>query len=429
MVKQFWVVAAVAMAGCELPPTKSDSGDSGLAHTGSPTTDTGTWSGSHSATTSTDSGGHTGSTPATGGWRALPLLDDDSGPDVIPHRGNSMVRGIHFTAPDRGVVATTGQHWTSANGQAVFSVDDREVTGIVFRGAGASSCSFDGNLFDVVGLSRTSDGYVVLTGACDWVVSHDDGASFDVRGLDFGAELMLGAQSDGGRTVIVRNAIGVSETTQNPGPSARWTDIWAPYAESRPLCAWGPQSRLTPVVPQTAWVSDDTQRMAYVEESYYGPVVCTSDDGGDTFRAHDVPTGTYAGPHGVVFTDDTDGITFYGNRVVDGDSWIYRTEDGGRTWTESTLPGSFRSASVEFRHAFFAPGGRVGWIVGEKNGSPLLVKTTDHGATWTETGGDLADVVSAAGGLRLYTGFALDEDHLWLGGEYGVLVANDAGGA
>jgi hypothetical protein len=35
--------------------------------------------------------------------------------------------------------------------------------------------------------------------------------------------------------------------------------------------------------------------------------------------------------------------------------------------------------------------------------------------------------VSGAGGGKLWTGFALDEDHIWVGGEYGILLASDSG--
>ena len=50
----------------------------------------------------------------------------------------------------------------------------------------------------------------------------------------------------------------------------------------------------------------------------------------------------------------------------------------------------------------------------------LVMVTTDGGATWAM---DSSGAASAIGDNRLWTGFALDTSHVWLGGEAGTLFA------
>jgi hypothetical protein len=57
-----------------------------------------------------------------------------------------------------------------------------------------------------------------------------------------------------------------------------------------------------------------------------------------------------------------------------------------------------------------------------------MLTTTDGGASWSVGGGDLVARVSDAGGGKLFAGFALDADNIWVGGERGVLLYNAAGG-
>ena|SRR5688572_5420237 len=82
---------------------------------------------------------------------------------------------------------------------------------------------------------------------------------------------------------------------------------------------------------------------------------------------------------------------------------------------------------------FFAPGGTVGYAVGVVDtASPLLLKTTDSGATWFEPTG-IDELIEAADDAPnfpsgfLYTGFALDANNVWVGGDNGTVFYSATG--
>lgn len=68
---------------------------------------------------------------------------------------------------------------------------------------------------------------------------------------------------------------------------------------------------------------------------------------------------------------------------------------------------------------FFAPDKMHGWTVGNLNHHALLLRTTDGGKTWQ----DVSDRVQGVKDNDLYNGFALDNDHIWLVGRFGTLMA------
>jgi photosystem II stability/assembly factor-like uncharacterized protein len=95
------------------------------------------------------------------------------------------------------------------------------------------------------------------------------------------------------------------------------------------------------------------------------------------------------------------------------------------TWRDVPLPGAVASRSIELPAGFFAPDGQHGWLAGQDRNasSAVLLATTDGGASWTAVDG-VADAVNAFHGGKLYTGFALDATHIWLGGEGGLVMHN-----
>ncbi len=389
-------------------------------------------------------GGGDGGAPAQKGWRALPLIDDESDPDnVIFHAGNDRVMGITYRSASDGFVLTAGANASFQNGGAIFHANAQGADKVLFSGDG-TGVTLLGSI-DFRGLEPMPNGYVALAYASDVIYSDDNGQTFKIEkdgvGDPFGIEAQLAFRKRSDGYIMVRDTGVVSYTSDEPGPNAIWDDIWAPTGlPSTPdpvpadQCQVGPSSGHLPKQRDPVYIASDGQFIAYTASDDQ-PMICVSHDGGHSFYpsilegvSEDV---AFAAPNGVYFTSATNGITYYANYLYPEASYIYRTTDGGETWSPVALPADVANKGIELNGAFFAPDGQTGFIVGYNydNGIALMLRTKDGGATWDSESGDLAAKVDEAGGGKLYTGFALDANHIWVGGDYGVLMANDAGGA
>ena len=350
--------------------------------------------------------------------------------------------GIYFSALDSGIVATQGANQTFGNGGAVYKASQKSLDKLLFSGNRNGLCLLGS--IDFTGVEKTADGYVATAYACDVIASHDGGATFDIAkngaGDTFGIESVLAMRVLPGRTVAAFGTSYLMDTTSAPGPSSLWNDLWAPEANPTfpsPIpvgeCEEGPRGT-APTQRGRMFISADGNQLAYTARQNSEATICVSHDGGKTFFPK-APTGlgpdaqSFA-PSGVVFSTNQVGIAFWGNNIYPGQQWIAHTTDGGDTWSLVTMPAPIANTEVEFESGFFAPDGQHGFIVGYDytHSVSLLLRTSDSGVTWEVTGGDLAQKVSALGGGKLFTGFALDANHLWVGGEYGVLMSNEAGG-
>ncbi len=365
----------------------------------------------------------------------MPLLDDNSNPDNPGwHEGRSLVTGVRFASLDDGVVVVAADNGGQAGG-AVFGAGKDEVTDIRFLGR-TSVCSTGAS--DFHGLAEIPGGLVALTESCALVVSRDGGRTFTTERMGGGGdpialEKALALRVTGAGTVIVRDTGVVARTPGAPGAAAVWTDVWAPGAiPSIPAvvpadqCQQGPVSDNVPVEPQAAYVGSDGSFIAYVNnpgEQY--PEICISRDGGSSFYPTEL-AGTAVAPTGVVFTSDQVGLTWYSNTFAAADTYIRRTTDGGATWTE-VMPAALAGVRLRLHQMFFAPGGAVGYLVGYNldNRTPLLLKTKDGGASFAVVESGLADALPD---VELHTGFALDDQHLWVGGSLGGLAYSSTGG-
>ena len=94
------------------------------------------------------------------------------------------------------------------------------------------------------------------------------------------------------------------------------------------------------------------------------------------------------------------------------------------------LPTEVTAEYTSIRHIFFAPDATTGFAVGYTGSKPLLLRTTDAGATWKTAPGQasLAAAMKSLDAFKLYAGFALDTAHIWVGGEHGAVFASDGGG-
>jgi len=122
-----------------------------------------------------------------------------------------------------------------------------------------------------------------------------------------------------------------------------------------------------------------------------GEVVLTT-DGGATFSEVDLPNApavdSERAPGGLFFTDADHGWVFFSNDQIDGSAYVYPTVDGGLNWSASTVPAALLAAAakVSFRAITFALDNQKGYLVGYygNDSAPLLLKSTDGGATWND---------------------------------------------
>ena len=447
-----------ALVGCGAKDNGSPSGaGAGATGSGASTTTGGGQGGGGGTTTGTGAGsttdgsttnGSTGTTSTgtgagTTGWTPVALIDDNSDPaNTVFRGGNDLVTGIFFSSINAGWVTTAGSNESFQNGGAVFKATQKQITKILFSGNRDGLCQLGS--IDFHGIDKNADGFVALAYACDVIASHDGGQTFTITpalaGDSFGIESVLAMRTRATDTLMVSESGYLSVTNGAPGPNALWTDIWAPEAvptipDPVPAneCQGAPHSGV-PTQHTSVYVSPDGNLVAYVAAPNMDPQICLSTDGGKTFFPKLLPNipddALDFSPLGVTFANATTGIAFWGNSVYPGLAYIYRTTDTGATWTKVAVPADYATRSIELASAFFAPDGMHGFIVGYDydDSIPILLSSADGGATWKRSGGDLAAKVAAADGDKLFTGFALDATHIWVGGDHGILMASDTGG-
>jgi len=137
------------------------------------------------------------------------------------------------------------------------------------------------------------------------------------------------------------------------------------------------------------------------------PRLYRTSDGGLTWElAGELPGAT------VAFADAQTGV------VMRGDATLYRSEDGGQSWT----PLDIDRRSVPFSQLIYFQSTKVGWILPAVLSDRRLMKTIDGGRSWIlaatlpETGASLFDIRFA------------DEDNGWIVGERGLVLNTRDGG-
>jgi photosystem II stability/assembly factor-like uncharacterized protein len=230
----------------------------------------------------------------------------------------------------------------------------------------------------------------------------------------------------------------------DPGPTATWTRTWNPQAtppDPDPVppqdCQLAFDSGYYAVDAQHPFeMTPDGQTMMYPMGHGGDPTgVCRSNDGGKNFLPITFPNPP-AGAAGdeptvILLTSVTHGIAANANDLVDASAFVYTTDDAGATWTAASLPASVTAAGshAAIVTAFAAPDGQHIWLVGMtlvSSAQALLLKSSDGGKTWKDISAALAALPAA--GNKMHTGFALDANNIWIGGDYGALLYSPSGG-
>src|SRR5262249_21672158 len=151
-----------------------------------------------------------------------------------------------------------------------------------------------------------------------------------------------------------------------------------------------------------------------------------STDGGHTFFQRPfsgMPNAIAPGPIAVMCIDSDRCFAYNGLDFEAGTMYVYFTTNASHgvnsTWAPATIPDAIaRADQADPRYMFFAPDDMHGWLVGSNNAQAMVLRTTDGGHTWTDASGP----VLSASDHKLATGFALDADHVWLGGDNGAFL-------
>ncbi|KVM81079.1 WD40/YVTN/BNR-like repeat-containing protein [Burkholderia stagnalis] len=144
----------------------------------------------------------------------------------------------------------------------------------------------------------------------------------------------------------------------------------------------------------------------------WGVILATA-DGGETWEKQRIDTSVDQPLFSVIFTSAHDGI------AVGLWSLVLQTRDGGKTWTRTTLPKppGGGKADRNLYHIFADRQGAL-YVVSELG---AVLKSTDGGTNWS--------YLQTGGKGSLWTGVALPDGRIVVGGLLGSLFQSSDGGA
>ncbi|CAG2153973.1 WD40/YVTN/BNR-like repeat-containing protein [Cupriavidus numazuensis] len=171
------------------------------------------------------------------------------------------------------------------------------------------------------------------------------------------------------------------------------------------------QARSVPVSATLSAVTFTDDKHGWVV-GQWGVILATR-DGGETWEKQRMDTTADQPLFSVLFTNDREGI------AVGLWSLMLQTHDGGKTWTKTTLPKppDGGKADRNLYHVFADQKGAL-YISAEQG---IVLKSTDGGANW--------DYLATGGKGSLWSGVAMPDGRIVVGGLLGSLFQSSDGGA
>lgn len=377
-------------------------------------------------------GADAGGADSNGTWTRVTPMDGAS------HQAQT-VSGFWFSSQSSGVVTFSEglvEHFSSAT----------TIDAISLEGTGKVSNGDDDQYFGFI--AGTSLGLVVRNfDATQLVTSSDQGKTFQYSsafsqvtapaGLKQDFPLMWTGQDSAGGWHLA-TAAGGGDVYSSSGPLGSSADL---------TLTWHPSGTVTvpatiPAGDCTDYVtdaSDPGQHFAVTTDGSVfvyasGSSICRSSDHGSSFVdvSANISPSTFTSHHpplGFLFTSASAGIAYYGSELDNpGTAYVLYTPDAGQSWTVATLP-AVAQQGISLRYAFASPSGAL-FLVGGGAGLVLL-KSTDGGKTWNDLSSKLSPWASGLENapVRLNAGFALDDQHLWVGSDNGFIAYSATGGS
>lgn len=366
-------------------------------------------------------------------WTRLPLVE---GSDGVPHATSDVVMAIWCQSVDRCLIAANGGGASAGN---LYAATHQQVTALLVEGGPL------GFSFGFFGISPTPDGAVArhnyskplvraqgdFMSSAAWTIT-DPGELWGL-GTTQVSQLLFQTSDAGARFLFA----GMLLTTDfQPAVDTVWTRRWDPpeaptnwlslKLADELVCDSGPTVKRG----ATGFVSDDLQLIAYpageaLDDEYAG--ACVSTDSGKLFRYAPLPAGevAYGGPTGMRCLDAShcwligqDGASL-SPYVFYGEGTLGAAGASATSWHRAAILSD--GAERTLHDIAFAPDGLRGWAVGREGpGRGLLLASEDGGRTW---GDNLVAALPELQGVALYSVFAVDAQHLLIGGDQGLLMS------
>jgi hypothetical protein len=385
------------------------------------------------------------------GWTLTQVPYNPCFIDGLINGYRTIVTGIWFDKPDHGVVTV---RWNDQDDRKCSPIPNGHVTtnkpppgsGAIMAATGPTTFTFKPIVDGATAVADVTDHlqfWRLIKTPHGLAAAGDAAFAFwsDNNGKSFQHSRIGSAEPTKSHDLWLFEDAKHRWTTFDADYYLRWTDSKKPtkdakWEENYLMQKYGARSQLITAGPFYQTPDGETIIMPSDALTPSGKVgVWVSHDRGKTFtRVEFKGKGTESGMPGagaMAFCGEKHGVAANGWLGIPNPSVFY-TSDLGKTWSEGKLPDSAADHNAIFETAFFAPDCKHVWIAGyfqkgyKQDGKhglfrPTFYASSDGGKTFTDMSKHLDDHLEASH-TKWLTGFALDADHLWLGGQNGLII-------